>query len=213
MPAEQLQACLAGKMCGARKKHSSLDGHLYCRQKPSPGQVGGVPHRCRRHGGNGAPPLGNKNAVKHGIYCDALFPGEEAYYAAAAVGDVEHEIRITKVRLRRALFGERRQQELLAAQDPEQQKQAMVLNSTDTDSERVGDSLARIVSTKVIRKATDFHRVVHDLVTQIVKLEGQRALMSGGSNLDAEEKARRAREYLAKMNAELDSEEGEPKPA
>jgi hypothetical protein len=64
--------------------------------------------RCRMHGGTntGAPP-GNDNAVKHGIYRSTLTEGERADYDSLQLGDVDHELRLVRVRLARALKAER----------------------------------------------------------------------------------------------------------
>ena len=171
--------------------------------------MGEFPHRCKFHGGcTGAKP-GNTNALAHGIYSDALMEGESEIYDAIPVGDFTHEIRITKLRLRRALKAERRQQVLLSSGDAEECQKALVLESTGTDSERVGDGQSKVVKKNVVRRATDFGAVIHNLVNQLVKLENQRALMMGGNELDAAEKARIAREALVAMNSGLDREETE----
>lgn len=206
MPPDQREACLAGKMCGARLRQPSADGHRYCRQKPAPGQTGKFPHRCRRHGGCGGPPPGTRNALKHGIYSDALFDDEREVYDAIRAGDLVDEIKITKIRLRRALKAERQQQMQLASNDVKEQQQALQLASTDTDSERT-DGEAKISKTRIVRRTTDFGEAINRLVNQLVKLEGQRMLMGGGEGLDADEQAKLAREALAMLDAELDAEE------
>lgn len=207
MPADQREACLAGRMCGARLKQASVNGHRYCRQGPSPGQVGEFPHRCRRHGGCASPKPGNTNALKHGIYSEALMDGEREIYDAITVGDLTHEIKITKIRLRRALRAERDQHLLLANSDTAEQQKALTLESTDADTERVGGGLPRVTKTRVVRRATDFGEVINRLVNQLVKLESQRVLMGGGEALGAEEKARLAREALEMLNRDLDEED------
>ena len=207
MPADQREACLAGRMCGARKTRPTRDGHRYCRRTPEPGQVGEFPHRCKYHGGLASPPAGNTNALKHGIYSDALFDEEHEVYDRIGVGDLTHEIKITKIRLRRALKAERQQQLQLASADSKEQQKALALESTDTDSSRVGNGLVKTVATKVSRRATDFGEVINRLVNQLVKLEGQRVLMGGGEGLTADEQARQARMALELLNRELDTEE------
>ena len=212
MPADQREACLAGRMCGARLRQITGDGHRYCRQKPVLGQVGGFPHRCKLHGGcTGAKP-GNTNSLKHGIYSESLLEGEQAVYDSITVGDLTHEIKITKIRLRRALKAEREQQLKLASPDAREQQRALSLESTDSDSERVGDGEAKVTKTRVVRRATDFGEVINRLVNQLVKLEGQRVLMGGGEGLDADEQARLARLALDALNRELDAEERDEHP-
>jgi hypothetical protein len=64
------------------------------------------------HGGTntGAPP-GNDNAVKHGIYRSTLTEDERADYDSLQLGDVDHELRLVRVRLARALKAERDNQD------------------------------------------------------------------------------------------------------
>ena len=156
-----------------------------------------------------ATPLGNLNSLKHGLYSDALLPGEGLLYESTEVGKLDHEIKITKLRLRRAYIAERQQQELLASDDAREQQKALALDSTDTDTERVGFAEGKITSTKVIRRTTDFGRAIHNLIGQLTRLENQRVLMLGGNELDAAEKARLAREVLRQLNAGLDDSEGD----
>jgi hypothetical protein len=63
----------------------------------------GMPNgKCRLHGGLSTGPKHpntKTNALKHGFYSDALLPEERALYDVAAVGDIEAEIRLAKVKL------------------------------------------------------------------------------------------------------------------
>jgi len=197
MPPEQVAACLAGKMCGARIKHPTT--HRYCRQGPAPGQTGGMPHRCRRHGGCGGPPPGTRNALKHGVYCEVLLPGEEDLYEELSVGDLTHEIKITKLRLMRAYKAERSQQQLLHSASAVDQDKALQLESS---SKRLANG--RALEAQITKRTVDFGTVIHNLISQLTKLENQRVIMLGDNEMGAAEKARIARETLAMMNAELD---------
>ena len=64
--------------------------------------------RCRMHGGpsTGAP-LGNGNAVTHGIYRSLLTDQERTDYDGLELGGVDHELRLVRVRLARALKAEK----------------------------------------------------------------------------------------------------------
>jgi hypothetical protein len=65
--------------------------------------------RCKYHGGmSTGPKVPNTrlNAFKHGIYTKQLLPDEMPVYAAIILGNVDHEIRLTRIRLRRALAAE-----------------------------------------------------------------------------------------------------------
>jgi hypothetical protein len=92
--------------------------------------------RCRMHGGtNTGAPAGNDNAVKHGIYRSTLTDDERADYDSLQLGDVDHELRLVRVRLARALKAER------DSKDPKH-------DYTDT----VDRLLARITSLELTRK-------------------------------------------------------------
>ena len=92
--------------------------------------------RCRMHGGTSVGgPVGNDNAVKHGIYRSTLSEDERADYDSLQLGDVDHELRLVRVRLARALKAER------DSEDPKR-------DYTDT----VDRLLARITSLELTRR-------------------------------------------------------------
>jgi hypothetical protein len=65
--------------------------------------------RCRMHGGKSTGPkdqTGNKNANKHGIYAAHLTESERKDYLALELGQVDHELRLARIRLARALAAE-----------------------------------------------------------------------------------------------------------
>ena len=87
--------------CGARTRAGSP-----C---PTPAMPNG---RCRMHGGTSiGGPVGNDNAVKHGIYRSTLTEDERADYDSLQLGGVDHELRLVRVRLARALKAERDNQD------------------------------------------------------------------------------------------------------
>ena len=58
--------------------------------------------RCRVHGGPSTGPKNpntKTNALKHGFYSDALLPEEQKLFDEAAVGDLDQEIKLAKVKL------------------------------------------------------------------------------------------------------------------
>ena len=64
--------------------------------------------RCRMHGGKSTgAPLGNDNAVKHGIYRATLTDEEREGYDSLELGSVDHELRLARIRLARTLKAER----------------------------------------------------------------------------------------------------------
>jgi hypothetical protein len=63
--------------------------------------------RCRLHGGKSpGAPKGNQNARKHGIYSDALTPEEGELFEEIKSDQLEQELKIAKIQLRRALIAQ-----------------------------------------------------------------------------------------------------------
>lgn len=79
--------------CGAKTR-----GGGKCKKAPLEGKK-----RCRLHGGlsTGNPKAkGNKSAIKHGFYSNALLDdGERQLYSIAEIGSLDDEIRLAKVKL------------------------------------------------------------------------------------------------------------------
>jgi hypothetical protein len=68
--------------------------------------------RCRMQGGTSiGGPVGNDNAVKHGTYRSTLTDDERADYDSLQLGGVDHELRLVRVRLARALKSEKNNQD------------------------------------------------------------------------------------------------------
>jgi multidrug efflux pump subunit AcrA (membrane-fusion protein) len=60
------------------------------------------------HGGKSTgAPLGNQNARQHGIYSDALSADEVEIYEAITAGDLEEELKIARLQLRRAMLAQK----------------------------------------------------------------------------------------------------------
>jgi len=153
------------------------------------------------HGGRSTGAPGNKNALKHGVYCKTLLDGEEAIVATVPIGSLDEEIVIAKIRLRRALLAERSQLLQLKHDVKAEREKALELESTERE---IADGKT-IERTR--RRLVDHGAVIHNLVNQIVKLENQRMLLKQGPVPTPEAQARIARELLAKMNHELDAPE------
>src|SRR5579872_5012141 len=89
---------LMADKCGAKNRRGKKCGNR--------GMANG---RCKFHGGMSTGPKKPNtkfNALKHGIYAKQLLPGELPLYRAMQLGSVDHEIRLTRLRLRRALIAE-----------------------------------------------------------------------------------------------------------
>jgi len=86
-----------GSRCEAKKRDGTL-----CQNWTMPNG------RCRLHGGKAVPaPKGSKRALKHGLYATGLLPGEEKLYSSIPLGTLDDELRMLKIKLRRAWEAQR----------------------------------------------------------------------------------------------------------
>lgn len=207
MPLDLVELVRAGRACGAKKR----SGPGYCRYAPVPGQAEmgrQVPHRCKFHGGlSPGAPKGNKNALKHGVYTTALMDGEEEILARTEVDALDDEIRITKVRLRRALVEERIQREAALEDDPGALEEVMEVRETQDSSEQKGreeggpDELK--IRTSTTRGLRNAEVMVNAIVNQLVKLTQAKAALEGRGLGDStpEQRAAMARAFLQEAKA------------
>lgn len=146
------------------------------------------------HGGfNKGPPKGNQNARKHGIYADVLNEEDRGVYDRIEIGSIEDELRILRVRLRRALKAQSRLEE---GQD-EKQDIAKLRDKLDVNEiETV--SLGGKTQTKIKRIAKDYSREIARLIRLIGDLELRKL------ELDRERPAGSPDEIAAKIRAALD---------
>lgn len=84
--------------CGAKTRNAGR-----CNAAPVKGRT-----RCRMHGGtNPGAPAGNTNALKHGIYSDAIRDDERDLWGRIELGGVDDELRLARLQLRRAVQEDR----------------------------------------------------------------------------------------------------------
>ena len=136
--------------------------------------VGGK--RCKLHGGastgakNASRP-GNGNAIKPGgLYSQYMTPEEVAQYDALELGAVDHELRLTRIRLSRALAAE-----AAAAGQPE-------LDEV-TENDGGGEVVPRETRKSKVR---DYTAIIDRLTARIESLEKTRKALDGGEGLNAE---------------------------
>lgn len=80
--------------CGATTRKGGK-----CQREALPGK-----RRCALHGGKSTGPVGHKNAAKPGsLYSQYLTKEEQAIAASLELGSVDEELRLTRIRLMRAL--------------------------------------------------------------------------------------------------------------
>lgn len=139
--------------CGAKTR----SGH--------PCKANAMPNgRCRKHGGTSTgAPAGNQNARKHGIYSAFLSEDERNAWGSLELGKVDDELRLTRIRLMRALA-----------------RESKFGNTLEIDSEKVEPEEADGVPTgnaKVTRtsKVRDYSSLIDRLTARIESLERTRA--------------------------------------
>lgn len=140
--------------CGAKTRSGEP-----CKRHAVPGSK-----RCKLHGGKSAGALGNKNAAKPGsIYSQFLTDDENDLLARIELGRVDDELRLTRIRLMRALA-----------------RESEFGNTLEIDSEKVEPEEVDGVPTgnaKVTRtsKVRDYSTLIDRLTARIESLERTRA--------------------------------------
>lgn len=136
-------------LCGAKKRGNGEP----CKRHAIPGSS-----RCKLHGGKGSgAPKGSKNAAKPGsIYSQFLTDAENGMLASIELGRVDDELRLTRIRLMRALGRENE-----------------FGNELEVDSEKVetGESGGTTTTSKV----RDYSSLIDRLTGRIESLERTRA--------------------------------------
>lgn len=140
--------------CGARTR----SGHP-CQAKAMPNG------RCRMHGGNAAKThQGNQNARKHGIYSTHLTDDEREIWHTLELGAVDEELRLTRIRLMRALA---RENEFGNTLELESEKAEPI--------EVEGKVLEGVEKITRNSKVRDYNGVIDRLTARIESLERTRA--------------------------------------
>lgn len=187
MPDDIAQQVVDCKICGARR----VKGAGWCRNKPykGPAHRHGEkgPWRCKFHGGAAGGVIGNRNAEKHGIYTKALSPEEAELMTEIDPKSVDFEIKITKIRLMRALEKEKQQSDKIAEHG---YKSVMEVMETEYKETVKGEE------TTVKRKAINFDEIISGLIRQLCKLVQTKFQTEGGDVTDLEEIAKRVREHV-----------------
>lgn len=123
--------------------------------------------RCKNHGGMCTGPRefrGNQNARKHGVYGKFLTAEEKAQYTELSIGSVDHELRLMRIRMARALEAEAK-----AAGEPE----------LDEVVENDGGGVQIPTQTRK-RLVRDYNKIIDRLALRIESLERTRKLLDAG---------------------------------
>jgi hypothetical protein len=111
------------------------------------------------HGGK--TPETNQNAMIHGIYRRHLTAEEQEQYDVLELGSVDHELRVARIRLARALFAE---------------KEANNKPELDSITENDGGGAA-VPSESRTYKVRDFTKVIDLMTARVESLEKTRAAL------------------------------------
>ncbi len=142
--------------CGATTRSGGK-----CKKPPLKGKT-----RCKLHGGaSSGAPKGNTSAATHGIYQQHLTSAECDQYNALDLGAVDHELRLTRIRLSRALAAE-------------QFAQGMPELDEVTENDGGGEYVARESRKKKVR---DYCQIIDRLTARIESLEKTRKVLDAGN--------------------------------
>ncbi|OCG24188.1 hypothetical protein A9G45_02645 [Gilliamella sp. HK2] len=157
-------------LCGAKTRSGSP-----CKSKAM------TNGRCRMHGGKSTgAPKGNKNNLKAGGIYSQFFTAEERQISAELeLGSLDDELRLTKIRLMRALKAEAEQQEQIEQLELDSYSESPAIISGFPDN----DEIVRVKQFK----RRDYVSIIDRLTARIESLEIRRASLVQMS-LDVERK-------------------------
>jgi hypothetical protein len=181
-------------ICGAKNREGNP-----CRRSPLAGK-----QRCRLHGG--ATPAGRSVGAsngnhKGGLYGAYLSPQEAAAWDALPLGDVDHEIRMCRVWLARALALE------MATARP--------TNADGTELAEVRHSVsdeAGISRTDVVNKRPDVAARIDRLLGRLAQLERTRAELIQAAQAAGDGADDKARDLIQVIHAIRRVEQVDPEP-
>ena len=133
--------------------------------------------KCRLHGG--ATPKGSQNAIKHGIYSSHFTEEEQEIASSVILGNVDEELRLCRIRLRRTLAAEH-----AAKGQPE----------LDETTYRDAPTGSPIATREEKHKVRDYCGIVERILARIESLEKTRGALlaaAGGGNLNLEDEITR----------------------
>jgi hypothetical protein len=151
-------------ICGAKAKQTGKP----CQRPPLKGKT-----RCKLHGG--ATPKGTKGNRVHGIYAAALSPEEQDLWAEIQIGNVDDEIRLCKIRVRRAEIAQNAVQI-----DP--------TSITNTAGFELSEIRQNETDTQTVTKRPDYSAIIDRLLGRIGQLEKTRAELIAAAGEKAEDK-------------------------
>jgi hypothetical protein len=150
------------KRCGAKNRQGNP-----CALRPMKDKT-----RCKLHGG--ATPKGTKGNRSHGLYSAALSQEEKDLWADVQLGNVDDEIRLCKIKVRRAELAQ------AAVQiDP--------VSMNNTSGFELSEIRKSETDTQTVTKRPDYAGIIDRLLGRIGQLEKTRAELIAAAGSDAEE--------------------------
>jgi hypothetical protein len=142
---------------------------------------------------------------RHGLYVDALLPGEEDIYDNVDITSVDEEIRMAKIRLRRLQNAQAAIEDALLETDKVKKRAKletlMTVFSRTTEKEYAGGTVVGRKE-KIVNEIPDYHNKINSLqaeLSRMVKQRFEQLLASGAGELSPEERAERARKHLDRI--------------
>lgn len=175
-------------LCGAKTRSGEP-----CKRHPVPGST-----RCKLHGGKSpGAAKGNRYAARPGsLYSRFLSDEEQGIAASIELGNVDEELRLTRIRLMRAL---QRENDLGDTLEVESE----TIEPVEIDGEPTGGDLIKRTA-----KVRDYSALIDKLTARVESLEARRAALVAAA-LDAEIKQLE----IEKRRAELkDPDDDMPSP-
>lgn len=135
--------------------------------------------RCKRHGGKSTgakvPNTGpaNKAATKFSIYSRYLSDEDREIYDSAELGNVEHELRLVRMRLARTVRARKMWEDSLAAPVNSDGEEHQIFVETVEDQALLKEG-GVVDLTKRIKRLPDFDKIEHACLARIESLEKTR---------------------------------------
>lgn len=192
MPIEVAFDVVHGRVCGAKRKNGR-----WCQKTPSEKNIeryAPLPHRCKHHGGESTGAPGNMNTRTHGLYAEALSPEEAESFADVNVTSLDAEIRLTKIRLARAMKLERLQDIILESNNDDEIENALRLYEIEVKDGTKWEE-------RTVRKMVPYKSIIKDIVVQLTRLTQQQIqLMAMGADETGDTVAEEARARIAEFD-------------
>lgn len=160
-----------GQKCGAKTRSGKP-----CQRFALAGKM-----RCRLHGGNnGGAGKGNVNALRHGIYSNALLPGEDEIWDSIELGKLDDELKLMRIRMRRLVEIQNKADAAMLTGDSAAEIEAFQVEQLVQDTEKavVGGGSQEVTvgkNTKLTKTRRDYHAEIRQLARVIGDLELKRS--------------------------------------